>query len=60
MLVLGHEESRRLGDPPDEDDLDDGGKSLDDSGDTPRPVVLDVVGTERKPGDNYRVLVISS
>ena len=42
VLALAHEESRRLRHEPDEHDLEDRRGSLDDTGDTPRPVVGDL------------------
>lgn len=50
-LVVGDEETRRLGHPPDEGDLDDGRAGLDEGRDSPRPVVVHVVGAKGDPRD---------
>lgn len=50
--VLGDEVTGRLGHPPDEDDLDDRGEGLEESRDTPRPLVLHEVGAEAQPADD--------
>lgn len=52
VLVLGDQKTGRLGNPPDTEELDDGGESLEQGGNAPRPVVVDVVGAEGQPGDN--------
>lgn len=52
VLLLGDEVTGGLGDPVDEDELDDRGEGLDEGGDTPRPLVVGVLGAERQPGDN--------
>lgn len=43
VLVLGDEVTRRLGNPVDEGELDQGRQALDDAWDTPAPLVGDVV-----------------
>lgn len=57
LTTLGDQPTRGLGNEPDEEDLGDGGESLEGRGDTPRPSVLDVEGTEGRPGgdDSTRV-----
>lgn len=52
VLILGDQETGRLGNPPDTDELDDGGEGLEQGGNTPRPVALDIVGSESQPGDD--------
>jgi hypothetical protein len=54
VLVLGHQETRRLRNKPDENDLDDRGESLNQSGDAPGPVVADVVGAKGEPGNRCK------
>jgi len=50
--LLGEQPTRRFGDPEDEHELDDGGESLDQSRDSPRPVVVNVLSAERDPRAN--------
>ena len=47
--LLRQQPTRRLGNPEDEHELDDRGKSLDESGDSPRPTVVHVLCAERDP-----------
>ena len=46
------DEGRFPRDSPDESDLDDGGKSLEDRRDSPRPVVLDSKSSEGCPSSD--------
>lgn len=43
VLVLGYEVTRRLGNPVDEGELDQGWQALEDAWDTPAPLIGDVV-----------------
>jgi hypothetical protein len=56
VLVLGHVETRRLRDPEDEGQLDERGNTLEQGRDTPRPVIVEVVGAEGNPRDDCTVL----
>ena len=47
--LLGEQPTRRLGNPEDEHELDDGGEGLDQSRNSPRPVVVNVLCAERDP-----------
>ena len=49
LLALGDKPTRRLGREEDERELKDRGETLEDGGDTPRPVVVDKLGTKRCP-----------
>ena len=49
VLALADEPTRRLWDEPDQEELEDGRDSLEDGGDTPRPVALDASSAERRP-----------
>jgi hypothetical protein len=55
--LLGEQPTWRLGDPEDEHELDDGGKGLDESRDSPRPIVVHVLCAERDPRANQRTNV---
>ena len=44
--IFGNQPTRGFRDPPDECDLDDRGESLDEGRDSPRPVIIDVLGAE--------------
>lgn len=51
-LAVGNHPARRLGDEPDEAQLQEGRKSLDKGRHAPCPVVVDVVSTESQPGSD--------
>jgi hypothetical protein len=50
VTTLGNEPTRGLGSEEDQADLQDGGNTLEDGRDTPRPRILDLEGTESRPG----------
>jgi hypothetical protein len=50
IATLGHEPTGRLGCEEDERDLEDGGQTLEDGRDTPRPARVDLEGTVGSPG----------
>lgn len=52
--LLGKQPTRGLGDPEDEHELNDGGQSLDESRDSPRPIIVHVLSAERDPGADER------
>lgn len=52
VAVLGDEVTGGLGDPEDEEELEDGGDGLAEGGDPPRPLVSEEARAERQPGDN--------
>jgi hypothetical protein len=52
VLVLSHQETRRLGHPVDEGDLNERREGLEKSRNSPRPLVVSVVGTKGDPGDD--------
>jgi hypothetical protein len=56
MATLADEPTRRLGAEPDEGDLDDGGETLDSRRDAPRPGVVNLEGTERRPCSTIELL----
>jgi hypothetical protein len=51
VALLGNEPSRRLGDPEDETQLDDGWETLEDSDGSPGPLTVGLRGTPGDPGD---------
>ena len=52
VLVLGDQETGGLGNPPDTEELDDRGETLEQGGNTPGPVAVDVVGAKGQPRDD--------
>jgi len=50
VFVLGHQVTRRLRHPVNEENLDSGGESLEDGGNSPGGISASEVGTERDPG----------
>lgn len=49
VLALADEVTGRLGHEPDQEELEDGGGGLQEGGNTPCPLALDVLGAERGP-----------
>ena len=52
-FVLGNEETRRLGEPPDAAKLEDGRNDLNECDGSPTPVVSDGRGSPTDDRDNY-------
>lgn len=52
VTALVDQPTRGFREEPDEEDLDDGGQTLESRGDTPRPIVIDTEGTESGPSSN--------
>lgn len=58
-LVFVYEETRRLGNPPDADELDERGEALKHSDGAPRPVVVDSRGTPADDGNDCSVYILA-